>query len=196
MKQLLIFLGMLFFIACTTNKSNKIAPPKIKPSANTTKPSTVKPTTPASVKPTTPASEITTTMDFSGPPTTVYKTKSDYNNKVPVTLSEDKTRIVSYPSPKDVFYNGNLAYPTPLAQGYLLDNRGIGKNIAFLNMTYEEYSNLSEVPSLQNMYNMIIDKDPLVQMCNCGNRLKYANVVSDMNRLINDNKLSKCQKIK
>ena len=110
--------------------------------------------------------------------------------------SEYKTRIVSYPSPKDVFYNGNLAYPTPLAQGYLLDNRGIGKNIAFLNMTYEEYSNLSEVPSLQNMYNMIIDKDPLVQMCNCGNRLKYANVVSDMNRLINDNKLSKCQKIK
>ena len=123
MKQLLIFWGMLFCVACTTNKSIQSAPPKIKPSANTTKPSTVKPTT--------PANEITTTMDFSGPPTTLYKTKADYNNKVPVTLSEDKTKIVSYPSPKDVFYNGNFAYPTPLAQGYLLDNRGIGKNVAY-----------------------------------------------------------------
>lgn len=189
MKETIVLFLMLCFVACTTNKSTTNTPSKVKPTAtNATKPPTVNATT--------PASEATTTMDFSGPPTTVYKTKVDYNNKVPVTLSEDKTKIVSYPSPKDVFYNGNLAYPTQLAQGFLLDNRGIGKNVAFLNISYEAYSNLLETPNLQNMYNMIIDKDPLIQMCNCGNRLKYTNVVADMNRLINDKKLSKCQKIK
>ena len=95
-----------------------------------------------------------------------------------------------------MFYNGNLAYPTPLEQGYLLDNRGIGKNVTFLNITYLDYSNLPQAPSLQDLYKMIIDKDPLVQMSNCGNRQKYGNVVSEMNRLIKDIKLSKCQKIK
>lgn len=184
MKKLILIVTFLV-AACTANK-------------NTSKPtSVVKPNT--SVKPTTtqpaPVSE-TTTMDFSGPPTTVYKTKQNYNDKVPITLSDDKAKIVAYPSPKDVFYNGNLAYPTPLAQGYLLDNRGIGKNVAFLSITYQEYSNLPQAPNLQDMYTMIIDKDPLLQMCNCGNRYKYSNPVAAMNQLISDNKLDKCQKIK
>ncbi len=180
---------IILTIACGTNRSsqNHIPPPKptavVKPSTSTTKPT---PTSTANA----PA------MDFSGPPTIVYKTKANYNNKVPVTLSDDKSRIVSYPAPKDVFYNGSLAYPSPLEQGYLLDNRGIGKNVAFLSLTYEEYSNLSQVPTLQDLYAMIIDKDPLTQMCNCGNRNKYNDVAADMNRLIKDNKLGVCSKIK
>lgn len=189
MKPLLILGLLAFFVACTSNKNTISTPPTTKPSANGTKPPTVKPST--------SSSETIPTMDFSGPPTTVYKTKRNYNNKVPVTLSDDKTKIVAYPSPKDVFYNGNLAYPTQLAQGYLLDNRGIGKNVAFLNITYEEYSNLIETPDVASMYSNIIDKDPLVQMCNCGNRLQYTtNVVAKLNQLINDNKLSVCKKIK
>ena len=182
---LYIVLVTASFASCTTNKTTHQA--TVKPKA-TVKPNQTQPT------PSTMSNELV--MDFSGPATIVYKTKENYNNKVPVILSDDKTRIVSYPSLKDIFYNGTLAYPTQLEQGYLLDNRGIGKNVAFLNITYEEYSILSEVPALQNMYAMIIEKDPLLQMCNCGNRYKYNNVVSDMNRLIRDKKLNKCQKIK
>ncbi|MDD4214166.1 MAG: hypothetical protein PHR81_05090, partial [Bacteroidales bacterium] len=44
----------------------------------------------------------------------IYKTKNDYYEKVPVTLSADKESIVSYPDIMDVFYQGELAYPTHL----------------------------------------------------------------------------------
>ena len=64
-------------------------------------------------------------LDFSaGPPIIIYKTKADYFDKVPVTLSEDKSMIVAYPSPGDLFYKGGLSLPTKLDDGYLLDNRG------------------------------------------------------------------------
>src|SRR2546423_15562709 len=73
-----------------------------------------------------------------GPPVLVYKTKTDYTNYVPVILSDDKTRIISYPDPKDI----QNSAPVKLKNGYLLDNRGISKNAAFLNWTYAKYSKL------------------------------------------------------
>ena len=76
------------------------------------------------------------------PPCIVYKTKSDYSKNIPVILSDDQTRIVSYPDVKDVYFKGNLAYPTVLNDGFLLDNRGIGPNVAFLSVTYEQYSKM------------------------------------------------------
>jgi ABC-type Fe3+-hydroxamate transport system substrate-binding protein len=133
-------------------------------------------------------------LDFSGPPTFVYKTKADYSQNVPVTLSDDKTQIVSYPSPQDIYTNGQLATPTPLSNGYLLDNRGIGANVAFLKMTYTEYSKLKEAPLLKTMYSQIIDKDPLTELCNCGNRLQYANSAAIDNLI--KGQLKKCKRIK
>jgi hypothetical protein len=93
-------------------------------------------------------------------PVIVYKMRNDYSNKVPVTLSADKKKVASYPAPTDVYYNGKLALPTVLANGYYLDNRGIGANTAFTKYTYEEYSKLSAAPSLDDLYHSIIDKDP------------------------------------
>lgn len=122
-----------------------------------------------------------------GPPAMVYKTKKDYSENVPVMLSADGSKIVSYPSAKDVYYKGKLAYPIKLSDGYLLDNRGIGINVAFLKITYEKYSQLSSVPSLIDLYEMIIDKDPLTELYNCGNRYKYKNEVKDLNQLIKGN---------
>src|ERR1044071_4992028 len=83
-----------------------------------------------------PAKDSVLSPQFTpGPPAIVYKTKADYSNYVPVILSEDKSKIVSYPDPKDV----QSAAPVKLKNGYLLDNRGINKNVAFLRWTYEEY---------------------------------------------------------
>src|SRR5690349_20578128 len=58
-----------------------------------------------------------------GPPTLVYKTRKDYANHVPVLLSGDKTKIVSYPDPKDFSNPGKYPLPIVLKKGYLLDER-------------------------------------------------------------------------
>ena len=79
--------------------------------------------------------------DFSaGPPTIIYKTRADYSNNVPIILSEDKTVILSYPAPADLKPDGAFSTPTLLKNGYLLDNRGVNANVAFLKMSYQEYS--------------------------------------------------------
>ena len=135
-------------------------------------------------------------IDFSvNPVAIIYKTKKDYNNKVPVTLNDEKTKIVSYPAIKDVYYNGKLALPDKLNDGFLLDNRGISKNVAFLNITYEEYSKRTEVYSLAEMMNLIIDKDPLTVMYNCGSRYQYTDIVKDLNKYIDTKQLSKFKKV-
>ncbi|MBD3209228.1 hypothetical protein GF367_02310, partial [Candidatus Woesearchaeota archaeon] len=123
------------------------------------------------------------------PPTTVYKTKANYNDLVPIGLSEDNSRIMSYPGPGDVYYNGKLAYPTELSQGYLLDNRGVGPNSAFLDITYEEYSQLDEIPSHEEFFDMIKDYNPFLEMYDCGNR--YGDEIEGLNTIINQGKLNK-----
>ena len=101
-------------------------------------------------------------------PVIIYKTNADYYNNVPVIMSDDRKDIISYPDIKDVFYNGQLAYPTRLENGYLLDNRGIGKNVAFLKYTYEEYSKLPSTPSKDELLKTIITKEqPLKELYRC-----------------------------
>ena len=135
-------------------------------------------------------------IDYSAGPTTyVYKTKADYNNLVPVILSDDKTKISSFPHPKDVFYNGKLALPVQLENGYLLDNRGISSNVAFLNITYEEYSKLDSTPPVDSLFNMIADNNPLIELYNCGNRYQYKDEVVDLNNMIKKKQLDKCKKL-
>lgn len=132
-----------------------------------------------------------------GPPTIVYKTSSNYNNLVPILLSDDKTQIVSYPHPSDLKNGVTYLIPTYLNEGYLLDNKGINKDIAFLKLTYEEYSRLPNAPTLNELYNLIIDKNPLTEMCDCGNKNAFINIESQLNSLINNKVLrTKCKIIK
>jgi hypothetical protein len=139
-----------------------------------------------------PNSEII--PDFkAGPQTVIYKTKKDYYYNVPVNLNSDKTEIVFYPSPSDVFYNGELAYPYKLKNSYLLDNRGINENVAFLEYTYEEYSKLIQVPALDSLFSKIIDDNPLLEIYNCGNRYVYKDEINDLNKMIGNQGLSKCK---
>jgi hypothetical protein len=117
-------------------------------------------------------------------------------NNVPVMLSNDRSSIVSYPDRKDLYYKGDLAYPTRLHDGFLLDNRGIGANVAFLSLTYETYSKLDRTPSLPELINLIIDKDPLTEMYQCGNRGQYSDPEKDLNDIIDARKFESCRKLK
>lgn len=131
-----------------------------------------------------------------GAPTVVYKTKADYSRYVPVTLSADKKEIVAYPAPKDVYYQGQLAYPVQLENGYLLDNRGVGLNTAFLNISYEDYAKLPAPPTLNELYKRILEKDPFIEIYDLGDRSRFKNATEQINNIIKKGGLKKFTKIK
>jgi hypothetical protein len=128
------------------------------------------------------------------PQAIVYKTVKAYNHLIPVTMDAERTKIVSYPAPSDVFYKGKLALPTVLQDGYLLDNRGIDENTVFLNYTYDEYSRLQEAPPMSEMMNKIRDKHPLAEIIFCGDRTKYKDEVKELNELIK-NGFPNCRRV-
>ena len=137
-----------------------------------------------------------TGITSTGPDALIYKTKADYNTLVPVILNAERTDIVSFPAPGDLKYKGKPAIPTELENGFLLDNRGITENVAFLNITYESYIALDKTPSKDELLEMIIDSDPLTVMFNCGKRARYNNEVQELNTCILDNDFSKFKKLK
>lgn len=136
------------------------------------------------------------TTTQAGPPVYIYKTRADYSKYVPVILSPDKKSVISYPGVNDVTYKGELAYPTLLANGYLLDNRGISKDVAFLNISYEAFRNMKSTPAPEELYNKILDKDPLTELYYCGSRFQYKDLVAELNALIQQGNFSKFTKEK
>jgi len=132
----------------------------------------------------------------SGPPLIIYKTKADYSKQVPITLSDDKLKILSYPDLRDIYYKGTFAYPTVLIDGYLLDNRGIDKNVAFLTYTYEEYSKLAKTPKAAELMLKILDPDPLLEMYRGGDKSQYEDPVISMNMTIKKGGLESFERLK
>lgn len=132
-----------------------------------------------------------------GPPALVYKTRADYDNLVPVIMNDEKTIIVSYPHPNDLKSSQGNPAPVKLKKGYLLDKKGIGKNVAFLKMTYEEFAKLAEPPSMEELEKLILDRDPLVELCDCGNITRFTDPVNQLNDYIRHHSLSEhCKTIK
>ena len=125
------------------------------------------------------------------PPVIIYKTKKDYFYNVPVGLSVDKKSVISYPDKVDIYHGGILATPTLLANGYLLDNRGIDKNSAFTKYSYEKYSKLSSTPTAETMFSQIIDFEPFLEMYSCNCQRDTAK----LNRMIREGLEGKCKKI-
>lgn len=123
-------------------------------------------------------------MNISSPVVFIYQTDGDYFDKVPVILSNDRTEIISYPSPGDLKQGDALTLPTRLVDGWLLDNRGIGPTVAFLNYTYDEYSRMPSAPSPDVLMQHIITKNPLKQWRICGRKADYTNLVPQLNELI------------
>jgi hypothetical protein len=130
------------------------------------------------------------TISIPGPAVIVYKTKKDYNNRVPVTLSDDKSRIVSFPAPTDIKVHDKYTTPTLLRDGYLLDNRGIGRHTAFLRFTYDDYYTMDNIPTAGRLMNYIIDDDPFTEMYDCGKKSDFDNLIEMLNRKIEKGELS------
>lgn len=128
-------------------------------------------------------------------PFLIYKTKANYFDKVPVLMNEEKTVIVSYPAPSDLRIEDKLAIPTQLIKGYLLDNRGIGLNIAFTSFTYKEYANLKETPSIEEFFEHMLDKDPLLELYDCSNNLKIKRDIEKINKMVKRG-FKACKKLK
>lgn len=126
----------------------------------------------------------------SSPVVYVYKTKKDYSHQVPVIMDQSRSQILSYPHPKDLLIGGKLCLPTPLEQGYWLDNKGINPQVAFLKYTYEEYSQLPQAPSMEMLMENILDKNPLTEIHACGRRMDYVNLVEELNQKIEQGTLS------
>ena len=87
------------------------------------------------------------------PKAVIYKTSGDFFDRVPITMNRERTKVVSYPAPTDI-YPG--AMPVRLADGWLLDRRGIGENAVFTRWTYNEYAALSEPPTLAELKSAVI----------------------------------------
>lgn len=137
-----------------------------------------------------------TAVAVAGPQAIIYKTSGNYNNMVPVIMNADKSDIASFPAPGDLKYKGKPALPTQLEDGFLLDNRGITENVAFLNITYDEYMALAQTPSKDELFNLIIDRDPLLIMYACGMRQQFTNEVEELNTVILENDFSAFKKLK
>ncbi|HET9571715.1 MAG TPA: hypothetical protein VFP20_09950 [Bacteroidales bacterium] len=117
-------------------------------------------------------------------PALVYKTRANYDHRVPVLMNDEKTSILSYPDPTDLIYGGVPALPTKLKNGYLLDNRGIGVNVAFLTYTYESYGALPKAPELNQLIDSLLDRNPLTELWDCGPRTLYKKEVDELNAQI------------
>ena len=133
---------------------------------------------------------------FGGPDAIIYKTKADYHNYVPVILNKEKTEIVSFPAPGDLTYRGEPSLPTELENGFLLDNRGINANVAFLSISYPEYMAMEKSPTADELMGMILDKDPLTEMYDCGKRQSFKDVVGELKAIILANDLGKFKRLK
>lgn len=78
------------------------------------------------------------------PQARIYRTSTDVDALVPVTVDPSTGALVSYPAPTDIT---GFSMPVVLSDGWLLDRRGINENTRFIDYTYSRYHDLSEAPS-------------------------------------------------
>ena len=133
-------------------------------------------------------------FDSSGPSTMIYKMKDEsYKVLVPVMLSADRSEIIAYPAKQDLLKNNRYTYPTELTKGYFLDNRGINAQTALLKLNYEMYLKLEDGFSSKDLLFQIKNKNPFIELYDCGNRFKFNNEVKEINQMILKNKLKNCK---
>jgi len=123
----------------------------------------------------------------------VYQFNGNYENLVPVTLSEDKTSIIAYPGPLDVL---KMKPPISLKHGWWLDTRGISKNTAFLSITLEEYKTFEEAPSLNEMMKKVKAIKPFKRIMNCGNTPVNEELIESLKQQVRKRTIKKCTCVK
>ena len=146
----------------------------------------------------TPSASVTGTegqLSWMPAPVVIYKTSGDYSKLVPVSLNADKTTLEHYPHPEDLKQSSNFRFPTPLENGYLLDNKGVGPNTAFLSITYEEYC--SGTPEPSTLMGFVAYPEPFVELWKCRIPADQTDKISFLNNLIGKNELAKyCTRVK
>ncbi len=131
-----------------------------------------------------------------GPHLLIYKTKKDYSKYVPVLMSADGTKIVSYPDPTDVRKKGKDMRATKLHKGYLMDNYGVGTNTAYVKITLTQYAAMKQAHTAGELYKKILVKNPMTTLYDCGPKANYNLPEADANKLIDSKQLSvKCKEI-
>lgn len=127
----------------------------------------------------------------SQPPMVIYKMKRDYSRNVPILLSDDKKEIVSYPHPMDLMgMTSKEVMPIRLHDGYYLDRRGINKNVAFLNISYNSYRKLRKPLGIKEIEKLILDRNPLTQILICPNLTYSENNIEKINSMIDKGEIS------
>ena len=86
------------------------------------------------------------------PKATAFRMSGDYADHVAVTLGENG-KLAYYPEPRDI---SEASKPISLGDGWWLNRQGLGPNSVFLKYTFEEYSNLKNVPSQEEIMEAII----------------------------------------
>ena len=116
---------------------------------------------------------------------------------MPVVLSADGKKIVSYPDPADVRAGGSDFLPVQLHKGYLLSRYGVGRNTAFLSLTWAQYGALKTTPTPADLYKLIKSRNPLTELYDCGVAAFPDSVEKALNEIIDHRSLSKkCKGIK
>ena len=87
------------------------------------------------------------------PHAVIYRTSVDCDSLVAVNLNAARDAVISYPAPTDV---SAASVPVRLADGYLLDRRGISPSAGFINMSYEVYSCLKTAPFPAELMKMLV----------------------------------------
>lgn len=117
-------------------------------------------------------------------PVVIYKTKKDYFDKISIRLSDDKSKVLSFPGVSNTANH----YPLELANGYL-QKRMTGN--AFLSITIKEYGLLKSEPTTEKLLQMVIDNDPFTEYYECCDLCIYD--TAGINKLIKENNLSNCE---
>lgn len=120
-------------------------------------------------------------------PVVIYKTSKDYRDLVSVQLSEDGRSVSAFPAPSDV----KNQRPVELAEGYLL--KRMPGNV-FLSLTIEEYAGRSSTYTAEELYGLIIDRRPYLEIYDCSD-FSSGDTVS-INRLIRQGRLKECKALR
>jgi hypothetical protein len=108
-------------------------------------------------------------------------------------MNKERTKITGFPAPEDLIINGELQTPIKLNDGFYYDRRGVSSNTVFIEMTFEQYSKLKTAPSTSELKQMIIDKNPIIELYNCPS-LSQNSDIKTINRLIQEG-FPKCKKV-
>lgn len=118
-----------------------------------------------------------------GAPLIIYKTNADFSDKIPVAVSKQTKKIVSYPALGDIYLNGKLAKPTKLDNGYWLDNFGVSAHSAYTSYSFDDYAKLEKAPKLDSLTMSIIEYNPIVEIYHCGSRSDFS-TIDELNALV------------